>query len=287
MIFSRECYTCIVNQAISAAHATHVDEATEDQMIRAALVTLLERTPTMDIPEIHALLWPELFTLSSTPDPYAEVKLTSTRQALGWMPELRAGIEAAADPFNTALRVAIAGNVIDTAVGIPGDVWSQVKAVLEQPFAIDDSEKLRTAIEGAENILYLCDNAGETVFDRLLIETIDKKITYVVKGGPILNDSMIDDATLVGLDQVATVIDNGNDGLGTQLDRAGDIFLEAWKNADLIIAKGMGNFETLYRIDDPRLFFLMKLKCAPNARMIGVPQGSIVVAQSRDFGAEG
>ncbi len=283
MIFSNECYTCIINQAISAARAVGVESAVEERMIREAMQMLLDRPASVDIPEFHAGLWPRLGAISGCSDPYKSLRLESTEQALSWVDGLRSGIQAAQDQFDAGIRVAIAGNIIDTAVGIPGDIWSQVKQIIDQPFAIDDTALLREKLAVAENILYLCDNAGETVFDRLFIETLGKPVTYVVKGGPILNDSMLSDAKLAGLDQVATLIDNGNDGLGTQLDIASEAFRDAWQRADVIISKGMGNFETLYQADDPRLFFLMKVKCAPNSRKMGVPLGAIVVARSRAF----
>jgi uncharacterized protein with ATP-grasp and redox domains len=148
--------------------------------------------------------------------------------------------------------------------------------VLAQPFAIDDGMAFREALARADRALYLADNAGETVFDRALIEWLDVPVTYVVKGGPTLNDATVEDALAAGLDRVAEVVSNGTDAPGTILARCSEEFRRLYDEAELVIAKGQGNYETLSE-EGPKVFFLLQAKCPVMARDAGVPVGSIVL----------
>ncbi len=143
------------------------------------------------------------------------VKRESTEKALSLLPELRRIVAEADDPLESAVRMSIAGNIIDFGPGPEYDLWEVVERVQKQPFAVDRMAELRAAIESASSILYLGDNAGEAVFDKVLIEMLDKPVTYVVKGGPVLNDVTLQDALDAGLDEVAEIIDNGNRIIGT------------------------------------------------------------------------
>lgn len=211
-----------------------------------------------------------------TPDPYAQNKRDATAQALTLLPALRERVRTAADPLETAVRIAIAGNIIDDGAAQQYEMQATLARVLEQPFAIDGLTQLRQALKGAATILYLADNAGETVFDRVLIETIARPVTYVVKAGPIINDATREDALAAGLETVSQIIDNGSDAPGTLLDRCSPAFRELFARAPLIIAKGQANYETLSEARAP-VFFLLLAKCQIIADDLGVPIGSVVL----------
>ncbi|MBN1937396.1 MAG: DUF89 family protein, partial [Anaerolineae bacterium] len=184
-----------------------------------------------------------------------------------------------------AIRLSIAGNILDMAVEQHRqDLWGVVERVLAQPFAIDDGPAFRQALGRVKQILYLADNTGETVFDRVLIETLDRPVTYAVKGGPILNDATREDALAAGLDQVAEVVSTGSDAPGTILDRCSASFQTLYRQAELIVAKGQANYETLSERRD-NLFFLLQTKCPVIARDVGVPVGSIVFKHARNSAA--
>jgi uncharacterized protein with ATP-grasp and redox domains len=215
-------------------------------------------------------------------DPYKDVKDHQNRMALKLLPELKASIDMAADPLMTAVRLAIAGNVIDTGVNAAVTetrVLDSVRKALTEPFAGDRREFCR-AVTGARHILYLTDNAGEIAFDRMLIEQLDpEKVTVAVRGAPVINDATMDDALAVGLHRIVEVIDNGSDAPGTLLEDCSQAFRRRFAEADLILAKGQGNFESLS--DHPSsILFLFQAKCHVIAASARVALGTHVLAPS-------
>jgi len=212
-------------------------------------------------------------------DPYQQAKEKQNRLALDLFPGLKAEVESAADSLALATRIAVAGNIIDLGANgrlTEDDVLQAVHQALKEPLA-GDWEKLRSAIAGARNILYLADNAGEIVFDRLLIEQIlPKPVTVAVRGAPAINDALLADAHTAGLDKLVEIIDNGSDAPGTVLIDCSQEFKRRFAEADLIIAKGQGNYETLSD-EQCNIFFLFKVKCPVIANHIGQPVGTQIV----------
>ena len=240
---------------------------------------LQEADPSSRPPEIAARMHAFIRDLTDCEDPYLELKQTSTKNALSLYPELKRKITKAKNPFDTAVRLSIAGNILDFGIGKDFDLQRVIQRVLTQPYAIDHTLELKDEISNAKNILFLADNAGETVFDRLLIETIDKHVIYAVKDAPILNDATAEDATAAGIDQAAEVISCGAGSPGTILNRCSEEFIKIYEHADVIIAKGQGNYEALSE-EKENIFFLLQTKCDVLARDLGVPVGSIVAKRS-------
>jgi len=204
-----------------------------------------------------------------------KLKQTSTKNALFLYPEMKREVSGAKNPFDTAVRLSIAGNIIDFGAGNDFDLPSVIQRVLTQPYAIDHTLELRDEISNAKNILFIADNAGETVFDRLLIETIGKRVIYAVKDAPVLNDATAEDAVAAGVDHVAEVISCGARSPGTILSRCSEEFIKIYEQADVVIAKGQGNYEALNE-EKKNIFFLLQTKCDVLALDLGVPVGSIV-----------
>ncbi len=177
-----------------------------------------------------------------------------------------------------AVRIAIAGNIIDLGVADSYNLNATLSRVLIEPFAINDLVSLRNALAKSASVLYLADNAGETVFDKVLIETLEIPVIYVVKAGPIINDATHEDAVAAGIDQVAKIIDNGSNAPGTLLDQCSKVFCKRFAQADLIIAKGQANYESLSNSTAP-IFFLLQAKCNVIARDLGIAEGSSVLKQ--------
>jgi uncharacterized protein with ATP-grasp and redox domains len=275
-----ECDLCFQRQARDAAARIGLSaERTEHLLARVSRE--LERipsdvTPPVRASRIHALVR----DFSGDPDPYRDAKQDATRHALSLYPRLKRMLEEANDPLETAVRLAIAGNIIDLGVASEYDLEASIARVLAQPFAIDHLEHLRNALCDAREILYLADNAGETVLDRLLVEFLERPATYVVKGGPAVNDATREDAVAAGLGDVCEIIDNGAATLGTLLNRCSLEMRRRFAAADLIIAKGMANYESLSETR-AGLFFLLQAKCAVIAGHLGVPERSIVVLEDR------
>jgi uncharacterized protein with ATP-grasp and redox domains len=191
-------------------------------------------------------------------------------------------VERSEAPFRTALRFAAAANAIDfgavAEVEQPDSLLFIRQAMSET--LIGNAGALEKAAGSAEKILYLGDNAGEIVFDRLLIEQLPKeKVVFVVRGGPVINDATREDAMAAGITGWVPVADNGSDVPGTLLAECSDQFRRLFAAADLVIAKGQGNYETLSGADK-KIFFILKVKCRVIARHIGCPPGCLVVRES-------
>jgi len=281
-----DCIPCLIRQALNAVRMVSADTAVHASIVRQVLRWAgdmdLQQPPPVMAQRIHR----QLRMISGEDDPYRLAKEHQNRMALSLLDELEAELETASDPLETAVRLAIAGNVID--LGINGsvteyDLRQSVSRVLAESFA-GELEDFRGALSEASSILYLADNAGEIVFDRLLIEQLPTaRVTLAVRGSPILNDATEKDARAAGLHEIVEIIDNGSDAPGTLLEQCSEDFTRRFKQADLIIAKGQGNFETLS--DEPHnIFFLFKVKCPVIADHAGLPVGTHVLGRSGAMG---
>jgi uncharacterized protein with ATP-grasp and redox domains len=273
-----DCYPCFLRQGLDAARRLGADEAKQKLVLDRVLDMLthleLSSTPPQIGDQVHRLVRLVL----GDGDPYRLFKETTTREALALYPRLKGLLAEAEDRLEMAVRLSIAGNIIDAGAGHAGELWATVERVLSLPLASEELDALRRALAGAQGVLYLADNAGETVFDRLLIESLAVPAVYAVKDGPILNDATVQDARAAGLHRVAQLLSTGSNSPGTILDRCSEQFRTAYREAGLIIAKGQANYETLSE-EGARLFFLLQAKCPVIARDLGVPVGSIVLRQ--------
>jgi uncharacterized protein with ATP-grasp and redox domains len=227
--------------------------------------------------ELHRILR----SYTQNPDPYKAAKKENNDHALSMLPELEYIIRQSPDPFFTALRLAIAGNIIDFAASDNFDLQATIEKALISEFAIDHSEQLRDKIKRAKTVLYLGDNAGEIVFDKLFIETIKHPdLVYVVRGAPVINDATLEDAEYIGMKSTSKVISNEYDAPSTIVHKSGKVFQQYFEKADLIISKGQGNLEGLFPLNDARIFFLLMVKCNVIAEFLKVKKNSLVVYNS-------
>jgi len=273
-----DCYPCFLRQALDAARLAGANE-TQQGVILGRVLDLLRQLELSSTPpeighRVHRIVRQE----AGDGDPYRVAKEASTRQALALYPRLKSLLAQADDPLGVAVRLSIAGNIIDLGPAQEYDLWGTVERILVQPFAVDDSALLWEALSEVKQVLYLADNAGETIFDRVLIETLDVSVFYAVKGGPILNDATREDALAAGVDQVATIVSTGSDAPGTILDHCSEEFRRLYDDAELVIAKGQANYETLSEAGS-KVFLLLQTKCPVIARDVGVPVRSIVLKQ--------
>ena len=191
-------------------------------------------------------------------------------------------VRSSGDAFLHAVKLAMAGNIIDYgAHTAPEDVQGKILELVEKPLRTEAVEKLRDDISSAKKILYLGDNAGEIVFDKLLLETIGhKQVTYVVRGKPVINDVTFEDVQQTRIDRFCRVIANGYDAPSTLLEYCSEEFMEAYRSADLIISKGQGNFEGLMNVQHPNMYFLLTAKCNLIANLLNVNVGDLVVKKN-------
>lgn len=277
-----ECYPCVLRQGIEAARMSGATQAQEKSIVMEILKMLQDIEEGATPPVIGAKAHRLIREITGNQDPYKQVKVAATEKALGMLTELRSIINGSEDRLETALRLSIAGNIIDFGPNPNYDLWEIIDQVLTQDLAIDDTEILYQRLRKADKVLYLADNAGETVFDRLLIEELPKPVIYAVRGGAVLNDATMEDAVAAGIDQVAEVIDNGARVPGTILSQCSAAFQGIFNQAELIISKGMGNYETLSEINAP-IFFLMRVKCPVIGTDVGAPKNSAVIKKGMGF----
>jgi uncharacterized protein with ATP-grasp and redox domains len=276
-----DCIPCFVRQVLEAVRALSPDADVHERIVREVLRSAAEMDFAQSPPSMGQLIHRRLREITGVADPYLNQKRRFNRMALEMLAENRARIETAPDPLETAVRLAIAGNVID--LGVKGgltenDARGAIAKALSEPLHGDVSE-LRRDVSSARSILYLTDNAGEIVFDRLLIERLPlDRVTVAVRGRPIINDATVEDAAVVGLDSLVEVIDNGSDAPGTILSDCSDGFRKRFRTSDLIVAKGQGNYETLCD-DGNNVVFLFKAKCPVIAAHVGLPLGSHVLTR--------
>ena len=275
---------CFIRQALDAARLVTDDHKIHEKVLREVLhltseMDLHQSPPAMG-QKIHRLIR----DLTGSDDPYREIKNRFNKLALQLYPDLKQTILSDPDPLETATRFALAGNIIDFGVN-SHLTEAHVKQALEEASAVKLDKaalhEFRKALTNANDILYLADNAGEIVFDRMLVEQLpEEKITFVVKARPVINDATIEDARIAGLTDMVTVIDNGSDAPGTILQNCSDDFRRRFDTADLVIAKGQGNYETLSDVDKD-VFFILKAKCPVIARHLGCEIGSMVLVKNK------
>ena len=283
-----DCLHCSLKQALSAARAAGADEAAQLQAVRAAMEAM--RDFSLDSTPAHnstLALWAAHEALGND-NPFAAQKRQYNELALRMYPRLKALVVEAKDRLEAAVKVAVAGNVIDLGIlgrlsGHDVDIEGAIAEVFAEGLAINDLPALRAALQRARRVLYLGDNAGEIVFDRVLVEEIaaaGAEVVFAVKSRPILNDATEEDARAVGMDQVARVISTGSGEIGVPLAACSEAFGGEFAATDLIISKGQGNLESLDDVPAP-IFFVLKAKCEVTAAALGVTMGEMVLLQSR------
>ncbi|MFP4028022.1 MAG: damage-control phosphatase ARMT1 family protein [Candidatus Brocadiia bacterium] len=281
-----DCVPCFIQQTLDAARMATEDKTVQEEILRSVLEETahlsFSETPPHMARRIHRIIR----ECSGCSDPYAAVKRHFNELALGELEELRSRVEDSPNPFETAVRLAIAGNIIDFGVASwdsESPLWDTIEEVLERPFDINDLPRFHAAVEEADEILYLGDNTGEIVLDQLLIEQLPtERVVYAVKGAPIINDATLQDARETGMVDLVEVVENGSDAPGTILDLCNESFRELFWQSDLVISKGQANYETLSKNGKAGLFFLLKVKCPVVARDLNCEIGSIIVRETEN-----
>ena len=215
----------------------------------------------------------------SIPDLYADVKREANERALLLLPRLQKTVQQSNDPLSTALAVSRLGNYLDFAILVADEVDTKLDEALNTPqnYAIDSTElkPFREELENAKSLLIIGDNTGEIVFDIVLVQTLQRlypnlHVLYGVRGGNAQNDATREDAVFVGMDRIATVVDSGSSIPGTDIRYCSEEFLKTIRESDVILAKGMGNFETLSG-GDVRAYYLFICKCKRLAEYLHKP----------------
>jgi len=284
-----DCIPCFFKQAIEAARIAGADERTQKRVLNKLGRLLAEFPLTSSPPEMGRIIYGLVKRVTREDDPYLKIKEKSNKLALNIYGDLKKKVRHSPDKLLTAVKLAVAGNIIDYGVKNSLNVNTELARILDEENkvikrenkAIFDYPRFKHALIRAKSILYLADNAGETVFDRILIEEIkridrDKRIIYAVKEKPVINDALIEDAYMCGIDKLAKVVSSGSDAPGTILSLCSTGFLRMFRKASMVISKGQGNFEALSG-EKRRIFFLFMAKCPVITKDVGCKLGEIIL----------
>ena len=287
MISSLDCVVCLQRQCLEAARFATSDPDIQRKILEDTMKTYLELGLQTSPPVAGSIVHRNVRKLTGNDDPYYNEKKRFNRLALERWDVFKKWIRESSDPFETTIRLAIAGNSIDFALeGISEERVTEMINQATTQRLVGDLAALRKTIEESPSILYLTDNAGEIVYDKLLIELLispefNRNVTVVTRGAPIINDALLDDAEEIGLTKLVPVMTNGGDGLGTIFDLTSDEFKERFVSADLVIAKGLANLESLWKtpaeLAPKKIAFLFKAKCRFIAEAVGAATGDLCV----------
>ena len=276
-----ECLPCTVNSYLRLADTGVIPAEKQEGLMRQLLAFLSEADYNLSPPEMGAELHRMIRKSLQNPDPYMKIKKKYNQQMLDQYPTFREMVEQSDTPFDTAMRLAIGGNVIDFGAKYLFDVMETIHSAMESELAIDDSARLQKAVENAESLLYIGDNCGEIVLDKLFLENLDvSEKTFVVRGGPVINDITMDDARMVGMEKVARVVSTGDDSPGAVWERSSEEFRSLFNEADVVISKGQGNLEGLIEMKHDNLYYLLVTKCDLIAERISTQKGAFVVRKA-------
>ncbi len=283
-----DCIPCFFKQALDAARMTGADEVVQKKVLDELSGLMPGFSLSASPPEIGRDIYALVRRISGQDDPFKEVKQKSNQLAVSFYPKLKARVNGSSDRLLTAVELAIVGNIIDYGVKNSLDIEKETARIFSEDAelvraeskSIFDYQDFKRAVKNNPVILYLADNAGEALFDRILIEELKamgvKEVLYAVKEQPVINDALREDAVECGIDKIATIISSGSDAPGTVLKYCSPEFIQIFNNAKMIISKGQGNFEALS--EEPRpIFFLFRAKCPVVVRDTGGTLGDVIL----------
>lgn len=288
MNLNLECIVCNIRQVLTVTDMLELDAAAKERIMREVLGYLHSADYQRSNPEVIRGTWEIITRHINDPNPYREIKWLYNTKLQDLAAKIRTQIDLSPDKLDTALKIAITANLIDFAANHTVDeamLLQKIADANERRLAIDDSKLLLESLKTARTLLYLGDNCGEIAIDKIFIAYIKAayphiKVYFGVRGKPIVNDVTEDDAAMVQMHEAAEVISNGDGSLGTVVARTSPAFREVFYQADVIIAKGQGNFESLSEIDRGDIFFLFMAKCDVVAGLLQIPKLSIVCAKN-------
>lgn len=285
MRFSLDCLPCLLNQGIRVARLFLETEEDQRIFINSLIAEIAVMDNNVSAPYIAHKIHRALKETLQNPDPYQKEKLYYNQEMLKLEDDFYALVEVATNPLDVALKLAAAGNIIDFGPGYDlsrENVLRAIKDSMEKGYSQEVFLSLVSALKDADKLLYLGDNAGEIVFDKIFIRTIKEchphlQIDFATRGEPIMNDITEEDAYMVGIDAYASIINNGTDIPGTILEHCSDSFVNVFNKADVIIAKGQGNFESLYGNGYKNLYYIFLCKCNHFVERFGARQNDLVL----------
>jgi len=281
MKIAQECIGCIINQSLKVADAI----AADPQLTQKLSFTVEEMSKDFSFelspPEVASDVYEKMAEIANKTDLYDEVKALSTKKARSFLPSLEEKLQRSNDKLLTATKIAVAGNVIDLAAAVEFDLDEELEKIFHTEFSHNDFALFKEELNKAKEVVVLGDNVGEHIFDYLFIEVLQElyptvEFIYMVRGRPIINDVTLKEAREAGFDKLCRLVDSGVNTPGFAYSRANKEAQKFFDRADLVISKGMGNYECLSPTHRGNICFLLKVKCDVVARSLGLNLGDII-----------
>lgn len=275
-----DCILCNINQVYKIIALHKPDDIIAKLTVKRVLEYLSDVDYSKTNPEIMGETWSIATTMLNAADLYSQMKKECNSSILNVLPRIQENIGNDITAKNKALKLAVTGNIIDYVGLKDQSIDAIVDTIFElagKPIKIDDSVTLFEELHGAKTLLYIGDNCGEIILDKIFISVIRQEYTnlesiyYGVRGKPIVNDVTLEDANMINMEEIAYVVDNGDNSLGTVMSRVSSEFKKVFMDADVIISKGQGNFESLYNMTDKNIFHLFMVKCARISTLLDIP----------------
>jgi len=274
-----DCLPCICRQTLESIRMVSDDEKLHKMVLKKYSQLMPDAVEKeMSAPAFSAEIQAYVKEISGEEDPYKTVKENNLRSAAKILDLVKKEIKEAEDPFLASLLMAAMGNSIDAGVSLNVDIELNIERALEHSFKKSDYNIFLKELQKAEKLLFIADNTGEALFDKLLLQKLAErglKITYAVREVPILNDITEEDALKMGIDQYADIIKSGSRAPGMLMERASKKFIKAYQEAEIVLSKGQGNLESLYR-EEENIYYLLKAKCQLIADILDVELGDFV-----------
>jgi len=281
MSFDPQCIPCIVKQACNAAKLfAHGNKDVQLTIVKEVCRAVDDIDMNYTAPMFSATIQSIVEKHLGVGNPYGSIKEKNRKTAEQYLPHVRALMDSSKDRLEFAIRAAILGNIIDLGASPEFDIELEINRITSNNIDLSMLPRFKDDLKEAKLVLYIGDNYEEALFDTfLLIELLPRKVVFAVRSKPVLNDITLEDARRIGIDTVCTVIESGSTIAGTDLNESTREFLELYEQADIVIAKGQGNYETL--MDETRpIYFMFKIKCEVIAERSGYPVGHGVLLYS-------
>ncbi|MCD6433537.1 MAG: DUF89 family protein [Sulfurimonas sp.] len=281
MNINETCVECIINQSLKVAQAIEATEELSSKLKNSVEEMSRDFSFSLTPPEIASSVYEKMAEIANKEDIYDEVKKLSTQKSLSFVPLLKTKLSTSQDKLLTATKIAVAGNVIDLAAAVQFDLEDELEKVFDTEFGHNDFKKLECELIKAKSVVILGDNVGEHIFDYMFVEILKElfpnvNYSYMVRGNPIINDVTMKEAKEAGFDKLCDLVDSGVNSPGFAYSRATSHAKKLFDEADLVISKGMGNYECLSPTHRKNICFLLKVKCEVVADSLNQEVGDIV-----------
>jgi damage-control phosphatase, subfamily I len=274
MLISPACIPCIIKQSYTLSRLLGVeDKNLQSKIIYETMELLIEVKDFPTAPQFSEKLQSLIKQNLNGSISLKEIKERNLKIAEKYIKYLRTMVEASTDKLETAVRISIIGNTIDLGANPNFNLEKEINTLTSDKINLNSLKLFREDLKKANLILYIADNYEEALFDKILLEQLlPKEIVFAVRSAEILNDITLEDAKSLGIDKMCKVIESGSKISGTAMEQVSNEFLDYFNKADLVIAKGQGNFETLLN-SKRKIYFMFKIKCEPIAELCGYPEG--------------